>query len=92
MTTTSEGPRYSLVPGLEPRPLTMEEYHEYAPEKVELLGGYVFGDPDWPEIGRKTLLVVLTNMGLVEAVKMVPEDLWREALVRAYGSREHQGG
>ena len=31
-----------LAPGLDPRPVTMEEYHAYAPERVELLGGYVF--------------------------------------------------
>lgn len=76
-----------LVPGLEPRRITVEEYHAYAPEKVELLDGYVFGSPDYPESGQKTLLVLLTNMGLVEAVRSVPEDRWREALERVYGPR-----
>lgn len=76
----------SLVPDLEPRRITMDEYYAYAPEKVELLDGYVFGCGDYPEIGQKTLLVLLTNMGLVEAVRLVPEARWREALERVYGS------
>ena len=73
-----------LVPGLDPRPVTMEEYHAYAPEKVELLDGYVF-EP--AETRRRALRLLLANMGLLEAVKLVPGERWREALQRVYGLR-----
>ena len=72
-----------LVPGLDPRPVTMEEYHAYAPEKVELLDGYVF-EP--AETRRRAFRLLLVNMGLLEAVKLVSEERWREALHRVYGS------
>jgi hypothetical protein len=33
-------------------------------------------------VGRKLLLV---NVGLVETVKLVPQERWREALARVHG-------
>ena len=72
-----------LVPGLDPRPVTMAEYHAYAPERVELLGGYVF-EP--AEARRRALRLLLVNTGLLEAVKLVPAERWREAIQQVYGS------
>src|SRR5438067_8203990 len=41
------------VPELKPRAITLEEYHADAPEKVELLKGYLISPADDPqEIGR----------------------------------------
>jgi hypothetical protein len=76
----------ALVPGLEPRAVTLEEYHAYAPEKFELLGGHLFLPAEYPEVRRRLLRLLLVNMGLLEAVRLVPERRWREALERAYGS------
>ena len=72
-------------PGLDPRPITLDEYHAFTPEKLELLSGYLIAPPDWPNERRQLLALLLVNMGLVEAVKLAPEARWREALERAYG-------
>jgi hypothetical protein len=48
-----------------------------------LLGGYVF-EP--AETRRRAFRLLLVNMGLREAVKLVSEERWREALHRVYGS------
>lgn len=74
----------ALVPGLEPRAITLEEYYDYAPEKFELLGGYLFLPAEYPEVRRRLLRLLLVNMGLVEAARLVPENRWREALEQAY--------
>ena len=68
------------VPGLEARPITFEHYQAFTPEKVELLRGYLIAPADSPEERRQLLALLLVNLGLVEAVKLAPEDLWREAL------------
>jgi hypothetical protein len=73
------------LPGLEPRPISLDEYRAFTPEKLELLRGYLIAPPDEPEERRLLLTLLLVNLGLVEAVKVVPEASWREALGRAYG-------
>lgn len=74
------------VPELESQRITVDQYHAYAPEKFELIGGYLFYGPDYPEDRHKLLRLLLVNVGLREAVKLVPEQRWREALERVYGS------
>ena len=74
------------VPGLEPRPITMDEYHAHTPEKFELWQGYLFHPAEDNEARRQLLGLLLVNVGLLEAVKLVPEDRWREALGQVYGS------
>lgn len=74
------------VPGLEPRPITMDEYESFTPEKLELWEGYLIHAPDWHEARRDLLLLLLVNEGLREAVRLAPAELWREALRSAYGS------
>ena len=54
-------------------PITMEQYHAYAPEKFELWGGYLFLPEDYPDVRRQ----------LLEAAQLAPEARWREALQRA---------
>jgi len=73
------------IPDLEARPITMQEYHEYAPEKFELLGGYLFLPGEYPEPRVKLLRLLLANVGLLEAVRLAPEQQWRTALERVYG-------
>lgn len=76
------------IPGLEPRPVTLEECRTYTPEKFELWGGYLFHAADDPDARRQLLGLLLVNVGLLEAVRLVPEDRWREALERVYSSAE----
>lgn len=72
-------------PDLEPHPITMEQYHAYAPEKFELWEGYLFLPAEYPELRQQLLKLLLVNMGLREAVRMAPKAAWREALERVYG-------
>jgi len=72
-------------PDLESRPVTMDQYYAYAPEKFELWQGYLFLPGDHPEPRRRLLQLLLVNVGLREAVTLAPEARWREALERVYG-------
>ena len=73
------------VPELEPRPISLDEYRAFTPEKLELLRGYLIAPAVEPEERRRLLALLLVNLGLVEAVKLAPEACWRAALDRAYG-------
>ena len=77
---------------LEPRPITMDEYQAHTPEKFELLHGYLFAPADYPDERRQLLGLLLVNVGLIEAVRLVPEARWREALTRVYGLASPGGG
>ena len=71
-------------PDLEPCEITLEQYHAYAPEKFELLGGYLFLPAEYPEPRQELLKLLLVNVGLREAVRMAPKALRQEALERVY--------
>lgn len=75
-----------LIPDLEARAVNVEEYRAHTPEKFELLGGYLFDSAEHPETRHRLLNLLLVNVGLLEAVRLAPEDPWREALARVYGS------
>lgn len=83
--TPPGAPVSAPIPDLEARPITMHEYYEYAPEKFELLGGYLFLPGEYPEPRVKLLRLLLANVGLLEAVRLAPEQQWRTALERVYG-------
>ena len=70
------------VPGLQPGPITMEQYYALTPEKLELWQGYLVGPPDWHDERRNLLLLLLVNEGLETAVRLAPPELWRQALER----------
>jgi hypothetical protein len=72
-------------PGLEPRPVGFHEFQALTPEKLELFSGYLIAPADSPDERRKLLVLLLVNLGLVEAVKLAPEEIWRDALARAFG-------
>lgn len=74
------------IPDLDPRRITLDEYHEYGPEKIELLDGHLFDLGGPSEVRRRFLALLLVNVGLLEAVTLAPERQWREALDRVYGS------
>ena len=69
-------------PGMEPQRVDIDQYHAYAPEKFELLDGYLFYGP---EDRLRLLKLLFVNVGLREVVKLLPEERWREALERVYG-------
>lgn len=74
------------IPHLEARAITLAEYHAHTPEKFELLGGYLFDTAAHPDARRRLLGLLLVNVGLLDAVKLAPEEGWREALRRVHGS------
>ncbi|MHC5831370.1 MAG: hypothetical protein ACYT04_89250, partial [Nostoc sp.] len=64
---------------LEPASITFDQYIEFTPEKLELSDGYLgYGGQD--QIGFH--LAVLTNMGLLTAIRRTGMSLWVEALER----------
>jgi hypothetical protein len=71
-------------PGLAPRPITLDQYMELTPEKLELIQGYLIAPPDWTEERVQLLALLLTNVGLLEALRLAPRELWEEALPQAY--------
>ena len=73
------------TPAVEPRTITLDEYHAFAPEKFELWEGYLFDGPAYPDSRRDLLLLLLTNEGLREVVKLAPPERWRDALRDVYG-------
>lgn len=73
------------LPELEPRSLTLEQYHALTPEKLELWQGYLIDGPDYPEQRRNLLALLLLNEGLLQAVRLAPPERWRAALRQVYG-------
>ena len=73
------------LPELEPRPLTLEQYHALTPEKLELWEGYLIDGPDYPDQRRNLLVLLLLNEGLLQAVRLAPPERWRAALRQVYG-------
>ncbi len=64
-------------PQLEPSGITFDQYEEFTPAKLELSNGYLgYGGQD--NLGFH--LSVLTNMGLLTAVRNTNLSLWIEAL------------
>ena len=76
------------MPDLESRPITMEQYESFTPEKLELIEGYLIDGPGYPEQRRDLLALLLTNEGLIEAVRLAPEERWREAIAQVYGNQQ----
>ncbi len=70
--------------GLEGRLWNVDRFHALdtvLPEKMELIEGKLF----WSERHRLGMLgAMLEQVGLVEAVKLAPKELWLEALRQAY--------
>jgi hypothetical protein len=68
------------IPFPEPQPdrnpITLDQYHEYTPDKLELLNGY-YGFAYQDMTGFH--LAILTNMGLRKAVSHVPIAKWLAA-------------
>ena len=84
----AERPVERPVADMEGRKITMEQYQELTPEKLELLGGYLIAPPDYPEFAEQRLdllSLLLVNEGLLRAVRLAPPERWRDALRQVYG-------
>lgn len=66
-----------IKPDLKPQLVNYEMFCDYTPEKLELLDGILLGDI---EESKKLLLLLLYNIGLEEAVKLAPKELWEQAI------------
>lgn len=64
-------------PQLQPAGITFEQYVEFTPEKLELSNGYL-GYGGQNQLGFH--LAVLTNMGLLSAIRHTDLNLWIEVL------------
>ena len=64
-------------PQLQPTGITSDQYDEFTPEKLELWDGYL-GYGGQNQLGFH--LAVLTNMGLLSAIRHTNLSLWVEAL------------
>ncbi len=60
------------VPGLEPQPITLDQYETLTPERLELWSGYLIYGPEYHDERRNLLLLLLTNEGLEAAVRLAP--------------------
>jgi len=64
-------------PQLDRNPITLDQYHEYTPDKLEFINGY-YGFAYQDMTGFH--LAILTNMGLRAAVSHVPIAQWLAAI------------
>lgn len=62
-----------VVPEAWGRLLTVDDFHGYAPEKLELIRGEIPG-------GEKLLLLLLTQLGLRRAALLVGQERWKKGL------------
>ena len=72
------------IPSLEAQPITLEQYLELTPEKLELIEGYLIDGPEHSEERTNLLALLLRNVGLQAAVRLAPAGAWEEA-IRANG-------
>lgn len=77
-------PEQLPIPELEARAIDVEEFRAFTPEKFELLEGYLFDTRQYAESRQRLLRLLLVNVGLLDAVRLAPEERWREALHRVY--------
>lgn len=74
------------IPDLDPRAINVDQFRAHTPEKFELVDGYLCDTREHVEFRRRLLELLLVNVGLLDAVRLAPEDRWREALRQVYKS------
>jgi len=65
--------RPTPAPDVMGRPLTVEEFAAYAPQKLELAAGRIPG-------GEKLVMLLLTSLGLRRVAALVGRDVWLRAV------------
>ena len=81
-----QAPDQLPIPDLEARAINVDAFRAHTPEKFELLEGYLFDTHEHAESRRRLLGLLLVNVGLLDAVRLAPQERWREALQRVYQS------
>ena len=71
-----DGERGPLVPGIDGRRLTGDEFSRLTPEKLELIEGRIPGD-------EQLLMLILTSVGLRYAVELLGAEQWQQAVEAA---------
>ncbi|HUG40143.1 MAG TPA: hypothetical protein VMM12_06650 [Longimicrobiales bacterium] len=72
-----------------PEPITLEEYSAFAPEKLDLVDGYLIDGPEEPERRIQLLALLLRNCGLEAAMFLSHKDDCREAVDRGLGGLDY---
>ena len=75
------------VPDVTPRPINLEQYEAFTPERLELIEGYLIDGRDYHQERLDLLMLLLVNEGLQEAVRLAPADRWQEAIRLVYGGQ-----
>lgn len=72
--------------GPEPAPIDVDLYTRFAPQKLELVRGYLIDGPTHPEARMKLLALLLRNVGLKAALRLAPREAWEQAMREEWGS------
>lgn len=72
-------------PNVMPAPITDTQYHQFVPQKTELVGGYLFDGPINHQERINMLALLMTNEGLTRVLLLAPEDKWRAAMRQLFG-------
>jgi hypothetical protein len=67
-----------------PEPITLEEYEQFTPEKLEVVNGYLIDGPESNTARLDLLAVLLKNCGLEAAAFLASKEDWRKAMERAF--------
>jgi hypothetical protein len=73
-------PATALLPELQPRAVSVNDFREHTPEKLELVEGFLIDGAQYPEARRRLLGLLLVNVGLLETIRLAPAERWRDAL------------
>lgn len=68
------------------RPITLEEYEAFVPDRLDLVEGYLIDGPGAPERRLALLALLVANCGLEAAIFAAHRDYLREAVEATHGS------
>lgn len=68
------------------RPITLEEYEAFVPDRIDLVEGYLVDGPDAPERRLALLALLVANCGLEAAISAAHRDDLRNAVEATHGS------
>ena len=72
-------------PNVMPAPISGAQYQQFAPQKFELIGGYLFDGPVNHQERINLLALLMTNEGLARVLLLAPEEKWRAAMQQIFG-------
>lgn len=72
-------------PKVMPAPITEMQFLQFAPQKTELVSGYLYDGPINHQERINMLALLMTNEGLARVLLLAPEAQWRAALKQIFG-------